>query len=535
MRHAISTLEQAVLRGPRPKPGHRRPRARARRRSATTSRSCTAPIRAARLTPGQLQNAADLVAAFADALKPLEALAKTRQPLDGACRRAPPGHRRAVAERRGDGVAFAGPDGTALDRAFEEIADNAQRRRRGRRVGLSRPVPRHRRREAGAPARPAGRARAHLRSARSAPAIDRPRRARRAGRGRVAAGDAQRSLAQPSDAPRPRPRPAGAAHLALGARLRADARRRRGRARLSGQARRRADGAVALPAAAGGGRRRAAMGRGARARRALSRLGARARPAGGKPRPVQRPEPKPARDARPTSLSVTEIETWLRDPYSIYARHILRAAAARRRSTRRPARATAAPSSMARSASSRRSSRMRLPDDAVGELIRLGEQEFAVLEDFPEARRSGGRASCASRAGSPISRRSAALNVDRHQRGDRRQARDPARQPRLHAAHPRRPHRASARRQLRDPRLQDRPAADRAAGVDRAHAATDARRRDPARREIRRHSGRRIDRGSPLRLAARRRSRRRAEADRVQGQHARRKVRRGAARSSPSW
>ena len=29
-------------------------------------------------------------------------------------------------ERRGDGVAFAGRDGTALDRAFEEIADNAQ-------------------------------------------------------------------------------------------------------------------------------------------------------------------------------------------------------------------------------------------------------------------------------------------------------------------------------------------------------------------------------------------------------------------------
>ena len=39
---------------------------------------------------------------------------------------------------------------------------------------------------------------------------------------------------------------------------------------------------------------------------------------------MTRPEPKPARDARPTSLSVTEIETWLRDPYSIYARHVLR-------------------------------------------------------------------------------------------------------------------------------------------------------------------------------------------------------------------
>ena len=39
--------------------------------------------------------------------------------------------------------------------------------------------------------------------------------------------------------------------------------------------------------------------------------------------PIARPEPRPPRDARPMSLSVTEIETWLRDPYSIYARHIL--------------------------------------------------------------------------------------------------------------------------------------------------------------------------------------------------------------------
>ncbi len=38
----------------------------------------------------------------------------------------------------------------------------------------------------------------------------------------------------------------------------------------------------------------------------------------------ERPEPRPPVDARPTSLSVTEIENWLRDPYTIYARHILR-------------------------------------------------------------------------------------------------------------------------------------------------------------------------------------------------------------------
>lgn len=40
--------------------------------------------------------------------------------------------------------------------------------------------------------------------------------------------------------------------------------------------------------------------------------------------PVSRPAPRPPLAARPRSLSVTAIETWLRDPYSIYARRILR-------------------------------------------------------------------------------------------------------------------------------------------------------------------------------------------------------------------
>ena len=41
------------------------------------------------------------------------------------------------------------------------------------------------------------------------------------------------------------------------------------------------------------------------------------------PQPVQRPAPKPPVEARPRKLSVTQIETWMRDPYAIYARHIL--------------------------------------------------------------------------------------------------------------------------------------------------------------------------------------------------------------------
>jgi ATP-dependent helicase/nuclease subunit B len=40
--------------------------------------------------------------------------------------------------------------------------------------------------------------------------------------------------------------------------------------------------------------------------------------------PVRRPAPRPPVSLRPRSLSVTEIETWVRDPYSLYARHILK-------------------------------------------------------------------------------------------------------------------------------------------------------------------------------------------------------------------
>ncbi|HEY4265603.1 MAG TPA: double-strand break repair protein AddB [Micropepsaceae bacterium] len=38
---------------------------------------------------------------------------------------------------------------------------------------------------------------------------------------------------------------------------------------------------------------------------------------------VARPAPRPPVAARPRKLSITEIETWLRDPYAIYARHVL--------------------------------------------------------------------------------------------------------------------------------------------------------------------------------------------------------------------
>lgn len=42
------------------------------------------------------------------------------------------------------------------------------------------------------------------------------------------------------------------------------------------------------------------------------------------PRAAPRPEPRPPVSKRPRELSVTRVETWLRDPYAIYARYVLR-------------------------------------------------------------------------------------------------------------------------------------------------------------------------------------------------------------------
>lgn len=101
--------------------------------------------------------------------------------------------------------------------------------------------------------------------------------------------------------------------------------------------------------------------------------------------PVERPEPKPDVELRPLSMSVTEIEHWLRDPYTIYAKRILKLA-------------PLDPVDMPLTAADRGSAihealgeftarfATELPDDVAGALREIGSTHFAPLMDRPEAR-----------------------------------------------------------------------------------------------------------------------------------------------------
>jgi ATP-dependent helicase/nuclease subunit B len=101
--------------------------------------------------------------------------------------------------------------------------------------------------------------------------------------------------------------------------------------------------------------------------------------------PIAQPAPKPPRATRPLKLSVTAIEDWLRDPYTIYAKYILKLDALD-------------PVDMPLSAADRGSA----IHDAIGEFTRefaaklpanpalvlrqIGERHFAPLMERPEAR-----------------------------------------------------------------------------------------------------------------------------------------------------
>ena len=102
-------------------------------------------------------------------------------------------------------------------------------------------------------------------------------------------------------------------------------------------------------------------------------------------KPIEQPAPRPPRAARPERLSVTEIEDWLRDPYTIYARHILRLS-------------PLDPVDMPLSAADRGSAihgaigdftqafPEALPENAEDMLREIGGKHFAPLMDRPEAR-----------------------------------------------------------------------------------------------------------------------------------------------------
>jgi ATP-dependent helicase/nuclease subunit B len=100
---------------------------------------------------------------------------------------------------------------------------------------------------------------------------------------------------------------------------------------------------------------------------------------------IDKPEPRPPLAARPTSLSVTDIESWLRDPYTIYAKYILK--------LRELDAVDLAPGAADRGlvihgALSEFTSTYAsgLPADPAAALIAIGEKHFAALEDYPEAK-----------------------------------------------------------------------------------------------------------------------------------------------------
>ena len=100
---------------------------------------------------------------------------------------------------------------------------------------------------------------------------------------------------------------------------------------------------------------------------------------------AERPAPKPKVEARPSRLSVTAIEDWLRDPYTIYARTILRLQPLDPVDTPPGARDRGTVIHGAIGDYTELFA-AKLPADPLKELLALGEKHFAALADYPEAR-----------------------------------------------------------------------------------------------------------------------------------------------------
>jgi ATP-dependent helicase/nuclease subunit B len=387
----VMALERAILRGPRPRPGSLgliAALAGFRGELAKLKRGEASDIHRSEprawLHPAELDEADALLRRVATALEPLESAAASSRSQDFTALAAR--HREAVTRAGTDvsGQMFAGPDGAALAAAFDEIAQKIEpfavaigdytelfgaaiADRVVRRPGV-----------------PGNRIR-----------IYGPLEARLTSVDRVVMGGLLEGVWPPD--PRTDPWLSRPMRHSLGLDL---PERRIGLAAhdfaqllgapeafLTYPAKRGGAPTVAsrfvqrLSAVAGPALWEQALGRGERYRELCSRLDAPTAP----PRPIARPSPRPPRAARPTSLSVTEIEHWLRDPYTIYAKHILklprldpvdeRLAAAERGSMIHSAIGDFA-----------QTYADALPDDSYGELLRIGERHFAPLKDFPEAR-----------------------------------------------------------------------------------------------------------------------------------------------------
>ena len=104
-----------------------------------------------------------------------------------------------------------------------------------------------------------------------------------------------------------------------------------------------------------------------------------------KVKPIPQPAPKPPRATRPQRLSVTAIEDWLRDPYTIYA-NISSTGSRSIPSTCHCRPPIAVRRSMKRSASSPRISRETFPPIRSAYCASIGARYFAPLMERPEAR-----------------------------------------------------------------------------------------------------------------------------------------------------
>jgi ATP-dependent helicase/nuclease subunit B len=101
--------------------------------------------------------------------------------------------------------------------------------------------------------------------------------------------------------------------------------------------------------------------------------------------PLSPPAPCPPAAARPTAMTVTDVEHWLRDPYSIYAKHILRLF---------PLEAVdAAPGARDRGnlihgaiGEFTQTYADCWPEDPLGRFLEIGAKHFVPLEEDPEAR-----------------------------------------------------------------------------------------------------------------------------------------------------